>query len=207
MSRVAVGRTGAVVLGLLLVGFGVAVWSTEEEEAAAAVEKAGELEAAVAEGKPASEAIEAEEAAAVDPEGERPLEDALTCLARTVYWEAKGEDLPGMEAVASVVMNRLVDDAFPDTVCGVVQEGGEDGPCQFSWWCDENPLGVEEPERYDVTMEVARRALNQELADRTDGALFFHGEGVSPDWAEVFEPTVTLGGHVFYRPAAASPPE
>ena len=81
--RVSVGRAGAVVLGVLLAGFGVTGWPSEEE-AAAAVEKAEELEAAAAEGEPATEAIEAEEAEAVDPEGQAPLDDALTCLARTV---------------------------------------------------------------------------------------------------------------------------
>ena len=110
-----------------------------------------------------------------------------------------------MEAVANVVMNRLAGDGFPDTICGVVTEGRPEGPCQFSWWCDGNPLDVEEADRYELTMDVARRALNQELEDRTKGALYFHAEGLSPDWAEVYEPTVTEGGHVFYRVAEASP--
>lgn len=200
MSQMAVGRGGAVVLcGCLLVAFGGAV-SPAADEATATVEKAADLEAAAAAGESAAAPVEAAAAALVDPEGDAPLEDALTCLARTVYWEAKGEDLAAMEAVANVVMNRLVHDEFPDTVCAVAQEGLEEGPCQFSWWCDGNPLDVEEADRYAVTMDVARRALNQELGDRTDGALFFHGEGVSPNWAEVYVETVTLGEHVFYRP-------
>ena len=161
---------------------------TLEEQAA------GEVASAAA-----AEPLTPAEAAVIDPEGEAPLEDALTCLARTVYWEAKGEDRAAMEAVANVVMNRLADDGFPDTVCAVVTQGRPDGPCQFSWWCDGNPLEVEEADRYEKTMEVARKALNQELADRTEGAFYFHAERVSPYWSEVFEPTVTLGGHVFYR--------
>jgi spore germination cell wall hydrolase CwlJ-like protein len=148
----------------------------------------------------AAEAITPAEAATVDPEGDAPLEDALTCLARTVYWEAKGEDLAAMEAVANVVMNRLASDDFPQTVCEVVTQGKDEGPCQFSWWCDGNPDDIEEPERFEMTMDVARRALNQELTDRTNGALYFHGQGSTPDWAADYVETVTLGEHVFYRP-------
>jgi spore germination cell wall hydrolase CwlJ-like protein len=169
------------------------------EEADAAVAKGEVLEEAAAAGTPAGETLEPSEAALVDPEGDAPLEDALTCLARTVYWEAKGEPIEAMEAVANVVMNRLASEEFPDTVCDVVTQGRDEGPCQFSWWCDGNPLDAEEADRYEITLDVARRALNQELADRTDGALFFHGVGVSPDWAAVHVETVTLGEHVFYR--------
>jgi len=31
---------------------------------------------------------------AVDPGGEEPLDQAITCLARTIYWEAKAEGMP-----------------------------------------------------------------------------------------------------------------
>ena len=172
------------------------------EDATVAVEKGEALEEQVAgDNAPApASPITADEAAAVDPEGDAPLEDPLTCLARTIYWEAKGEDVAAMEAVANVVMNRLADDRFPDTVCEVVTEGDEQGPCQFSWWCDGNPLEAAEADQHEIAMDITRRALNQELSDRTDGALFFHGTGVSPDWAAAFVETVTLGGHVFYRP-------
>ena len=158
-----------------------------------------EEEAAGGSGAPAAEPLTKTEAAAVDPEGAAPLEDPLTCLARTIYWEAKGEDVAAMEAVANVVMNRLAAEPFPDTICGVVTEGKEGGPCQFAWWCDGSPDDVEEPDRYAITTEVARRALNQELPDRTDGALFFHGVADTPDWAADYVETVRLGDHVFYR--------
>src|SRR5512141_3145259 len=46
------------------------------------------------------------EAQAVDPVGEESIDDAIICLSRTIYWEAKNEGATGMEAIASVVMNR-----------------------------------------------------------------------------------------------------
>ena len=46
----------------------------------------------------------------------------LTCLALNVYYEARGEPLAGMYAVAEVTMNRVASHRYPETVCGVVYE-------------------------------------------------------------------------------------
>ncbi len=95
----------------------------ESEEAEAAIEKATALEeqaAGTAETTEAAEPITPAEAEAVDPEGDAPLDEALVCLARSVYWEARGQEVADMEGVASVVLNRVAADDFPDTVCGVV---------------------------------------------------------------------------------------
>jgi len=140
------------------------------------------------------------EVQAVDPAGKEPLDDAITCLARTIYWEAKGENAAGMEAIASVVMNRLGNEGFPDTICGVVRQGREKGECQFSWWCDGRPDDVEEEGRYAAAKEIARKALNRQLEDRTHGALYFHQRKVSPEWAGKYTRTAEVGDHLFYKP-------
>lgn len=176
-----------------------------EEKARAAEEKGEVLEdkasAGGDKGKPAAaQTITRPEAEAVDPRGEEPLNDALTCLARSIYWEAKGEDRPGMEAIANVVMNRLGNGSFPNTVCGVVKEGKESGACQFSWWCDGRPDDVEEESRYTITMEIARQALNRQLPDRTNGALYFHAGTVTPSWDDDYVQTTEFGHHRFYKP-------
>jgi spore germination cell wall hydrolase CwlJ-like protein len=54
-----------------------------------------------------SEIIGKPDVQAVDPLGKELLDDPITCLARTIYWEARGEKAASMEAVASIVMNRL----------------------------------------------------------------------------------------------------
>ncbi|MEC9483769.1 MAG: cell wall hydrolase [Halomonas sp.] len=141
-------------------------------------------------------------AQAVDPAGEAPLDDAITCLARTIYWEARGEHARDMESVANVVMNRLGYEGFPDTVCAVVRQGSEQGNCQFSWWCDGRSDSAQEEVSYELAKEIARKALNQQLKDRTGGALYFHHRGVSPGWADEFIVTLEEGDFVFYRPGA-----
>lgn len=174
-----------------------------EQHAEAAVDKAEVLErkAAAEEGvTPRAKPITRPEAQAVDPAGKAPLDDAITCLSRSIYWEAKGGSPADMEAVANVAMNRLGHEGFPDTLCEVVKQGSEQGSCQFSWWCDGRPDQVKEDERYELAKEVARKALNQQLRDRTDGALYFHDRTVSPDWAAKYLRTAETRKFLFYRP-------
>ena len=90
------------------------------------------------------------QAQAVDPTGEEPLDNAITCLSRSIYWEARGEGDAGMEAIANVVMNRIGHEGFPNTICGVVKQGHEQGACQFSWWCDGRSDDAEEEEPYST---------------------------------------------------------
>ena len=48
--------------------------------------------------------------------------EAITCLALNIYWEARNQSFIAQVAVAEVTMNRVYDDRFPDTVCGVVKQ-------------------------------------------------------------------------------------
>lgn len=137
---------------------------------------------------------------AADPLGQAPLDDPISCLSRSIYWEAKGAGKKEMEAVASVMMNRLGSSGFPDTICEVVQQGSETGHCQFSWWCDGRPDQVREPDEYDSAREIARRALNGTLPDPTHGAQFFHQKNVFPYWADSFTKTAETRAFEFYRP-------
>lgn len=106
---------------------------------------------------PSDQAITRSEVQAVDPKGEAALDDAITCLARTLYWEAKGGEAADMQGVASVVMNRLGHEGFPGTVCEVVKQGIKERTCQFSWWCDGRSDDVEEPVQYTVARKSRAR--------------------------------------------------
>lgn len=139
---------------------------------------------------------------AVDPTGDEPMDDAITCLARTIYWEARGMNTTGMEAVANVVMNRVGHEGFPETVCRVVKQGQEEGACQFSWWCDGRPDDAKEDESYATAKDITRKALNRQLKDRTNGALYFHHRKVTPSWSKEYMKTVEVEEFLFYKPAA-----
>jgi spore germination cell wall hydrolase CwlJ-like protein len=148
----------------------------------------------------ATEVISKTEVQAIDPAGTKPLDDAITCLSRTIYWEARGEDPASMEAIANVVMNRLGHEGYPDTICEVVRQGHEQGACQFSWWCDGRSDAAKEDDAYANAKEIARKALNRQLPDRTAGALYFHQRTVAPSWSKKFVKTAELGKFVFYKP-------
>ncbi|MNG04865.1 Cell Wall Hydrolase [compost metagenome] len=105
-----------------------------------------------------------------------------------------------MEAVASVVMNRLGHEGFPDTVCAVVKQGSETKNCQFSWWCDGRSDQVQEETQYTIAKEIARKALNKQLNDRTHGAMYFHDRNVHPDWASKYIKTTETSMFLFYKP-------
>lgn len=196
-------RPTYVLIALLCTSMGLA--HAAQTPATSATQKAEVLEEKAASdplAKPAppSQAITPAEAQAVDPAGQAPLDDALTCMARSIYWEAKGGSRQDMEDVASVVMNRLGQPDFPDTVCGVVKQGSEKAGCQFSWWCDGKPDQVQEDDRYTLAKDVARKALNRQLADRTHGAQFFHDHSVAPAIFKNMVRTERTARFVFYRP-------
>ena len=60
---------------------------------------------------------------------------------------------------------------------------------------------AEEEEVYSRAKEIARKALNRQLKDRTGGALYFHRRKLAPDWSREYIRTVEVGEHLFYKPA------
>lgn len=139
------------------------------------------------------------------PDPDRPAQalpfgaGAAHCLALALYFEARTEGVEGMEAVASVVMNRVRHPEFPNDVCGVVTDGGEQPPCQFSWWCDGRSDRPAEAEAWRLARAVAGGVLEDGLRDRTGGALFFHTADMKTPWRRPRQRTARIGSHVFYR--------
>ena len=131
-------------------------------------------------------------------DGTRPLADPLVCLARTIYFEAGGQSETEMAAVGHVVMNRVRSSAFPGDVCAVIRQGGEAGPCQFSWWCDGRSDVATDRAEYDRVVAVARDILQGKLSDPTNGANMFHNLGVTPSWAKAAKLRARIGEQVFY---------
>ena len=119
------------------------------------------------------------------------------CLALAMYWEARGEGKKGMNAVGSVVMNRVKDQRFPNTVCRVVKQGGELPPCQFSWWCDGKSDRPTDSRSWRRAMHLAEQVLHGHQHDPTRGALYFHSRHVKPRWK--LQRVARIGAHIFYR--------
>lgn len=124
----------------------------------------------------------------------------LQCLALNIYWEARSEPMAGQLAVAAVTLNRVQDPRFPNDICSVVRQGGEvrRHGCQFSWWCDGKDDEPLEPDAWRRAMTLARLTTAGIVDDPTRGALWYHADYVSPDWAQSMEQVTRIGRHIFY---------
>jgi spore germination cell wall hydrolase CwlJ-like protein len=126
-------------------------------------------------------------------------EGDANCLALTIYWEARDEGRDGMVAVGWVVLNRRGSAKFPSTICQVVKQGGEDAPCQFSFWCDGKPDEPEEEKSWTLARAVATELLAAPPPDPTRGALLFHRANIRPAWSRQHRETARIGHHIYYR--------
>jgi hypothetical protein len=128
------------------------------------------------------------------------LRDELTCLTQNIYYEARSEPLEGKLAVAHVVMNRVASQYFPDTVCGVVQDGTDEvlHRCQFSWYCDGKPDVVEDKGAWAKATTLASMVYWGRVEDPSKGALWYHADYVKPVWRKAFAEGPTIGRHIFY---------
>ena len=134
--------------------------------------------------------------------------EALVCLALNVYHEARDQPFIGQVAVAQVVMNRVYDDRYPDTVCEVVTQGPTYSwkpdfavrhRCQFSWYCDGKSDKTPDTDAYRKALRIAHGVYYGNLDDFVEGATHYHAVYVLPEWASSKTPIVQIGEHVFYR--------
>ena len=128
---------------------------------------------------------------------------SLSCLARNVYFEARGEPPAGQYAVAEVTMNRKASGRYPGTVCGVVYQKNWD-PLRKRYvgafsWTEFDTLPAPAGEQWLQAWEVAEAVYYGHEPPVLDGAMYFHAAYIKPDWAKRKKPLARIGGHVFYR--------
>lgn len=141
--------------------------------------------------------------------GVKYTEEDLYCLALNVYFEARGEPVEGQYAVADVVLNRVLNADYPNTICEVVKQGQYYNwnpmipikhKCQFSWYCDGRPDNPVDGKAFKQALTVANVVLNDVEYEAVVGnALFYHANYVSPSWAEHKEFVDSVGNHLFYQ--------
>ena len=146
----------------------------------------------------------------------------LYCLAENIYHEARSDMEVGQAATADVVLNRVRDRRYPNTICEVVYQAQmreswktrqhSDLPddkrvyyparhrCQFSWYCD----GAEDKINYGDAWYKAQAIAYEMLYSNkwrgiTEGATHYHAHYVDPKWADELQMVGSIGAHVFYR--------
>ena len=144
------------------------------------------------------------------------------CMAKNIYHEARSDNVAGMYAVADVVLNRVNDGRYPDTVCDVVYQGPvreswktrkdetlaeEDRVyypvrhmCQFSWYCDGKKDDTNDETAWALAQEIAYKIMNyNKYKGITEGATHYHATYVNPEWAQDLALVGRIGSHIFYR--------
>lgn len=122
------------------------------------------------------------------------------CLTQAVYYEARGEGVDGMRAVAQVILNRVRHPAFPKTICNVVYQGALHGTsCQFSFVCNGAMGNRVESSAWRRARDVAGAALEGYVMKSVGTATHFHTLRVDPMWSATMVRVATVGGHAFYQ--------
>jgi len=135
------------------------------------------------------------------------LNSEIQCLAMAIYHEARGSDFKDKASVADVVLNRVANKRYPETVCGVVKQARVDrqgnlvpNMCQFSWYCDGRSDAPRESRKWSESNKIARVMIVEgKHRGISAGATHFHNHRVTPAWADVFKQVSTTSGHIYYR--------
>ncbi|WP_412051485.1 MULTISPECIES: cell wall hydrolase [unclassified Hoeflea] len=122
------------------------------------------------------------------------------CLAAGIYFEARGENVKGQAAVAQVILNRVRNPTYPNTICGVVYQNKTwRNRCQFSFACDGIKDRVRSPKHWEMAEEIALATTAGKIwLDQVGSATHYHATYVSPPWARKMRKVGRIGLHIFY---------
>lgn len=122
----------------------------------------------------------------------------ITCMARVMYFEARGEGTLGMTAVGYVVMNRMGSPGFkPTTVCGIVNSQNRRG-CQFSWVCDGKADRIHSPQLYERARQVAVNVMTHSVPNPVRNSVYFRSSTARSRYAASQRHIASIGGHRFF---------
>ena len=151
-------------------------------------------------------------------------DEQAMCMALNIYYESRSDNLAGQYAVADVVLNRVHDDRYPNTICEVITQGPvkeswktkqdpdlpeedrEYNPirhlCQFSWYCDGKSDNPADETGWAQAQYVAGAIIySDKYRGITEGATHYHATYVKPRWARDrgMNHIGRIGAHIFYR--------
>lgn len=116
----------------------------------------------------------------------------IMCLAKNIYYEARGESMHGKIAVAQVTLNRVTHRTqFEASICGVVYAKN-----QFSWTMEKHlePRGP----AWHEAQALAKAVVIGTAHLPKFKALYFHNLTVKPKWNQTKKLVARIGNHIFY---------
>lgn len=137
------------------------------------------------------------------PDAPTNVDAEILTLARTLYGEARGEPRQGIEAVANVILNRVMSNRYPNTIAKVCLQRR-----QFSCWNDDDPnrkiianLMPGQDEIFDMILKIAASAVLGGLPAVVIGVLHYHARQIKPSWVKKSPGATlvaTIGRHLFW---------
>jgi spore germination cell wall hydrolase CwlJ-like protein len=124
----------------------------------------------------------------------------LMCLAKAVYFEARGESETGQIAVAQVVLNRVATPFYPDNICDVVFQNQERrNKCQFSFACDGRSDRPRNEAAWAKAITLAKKSMRGTRVEEVGKSTHYHANYVRPRWIGDMVKQKQIGKHIFYR--------
>ena len=115
----------------------------------------------------------------------------IQLMARAINGEARGEPYEGQVAVGAVILNRVKDSRFPNSISGVIYQPGAFEPVSNGTINQEVPQDAS-------SRKAAREALNG--YDPTGGCLYFFNPSTAKSkWIWSKNIVKTVGKHVFAK--------
>ena len=95
--------------------------------------------------------------------------DEHMCLAHNIYFESRSEGEVGMKMVAQVTLNRVASNRkyMKNTICGVVKTKNA-----FSWYNDGKSDRPKEGKAWELSKNIATRAMKGEFKNLTNSLYF-----------------------------------
>ncbi|WP_275791032.1 cell wall hydrolase [Pararhizobium gei] len=123
------------------------------------------------------------------------------CLTAGIYFESRGESAKGQAAVAQVILNRVRNPSYPDTVCKVVyQNKGWYNRCQFSFACDRIPDIVWSRSAWQTAKEIGLAVTAGKIwLPEVGSSTHYHATYVKAHWGPTMKRVAQIGKHIFYR--------
>lgn len=135
-----------------------------------------------------------------------PSVTAEQCNAANIFFEARGESLHAMQAVAEVVNNRTKSKGYPASACSVIFQKK-----QFSWTHqrdfrviqkvlkgDLSGFNLQDRQSYQMAITAASRAATGDGRVLPEGTLWYHTKDINPCWTKGLRKVKIIQSHVFY---------
>lgn len=120
-------------------------------------------------------------------------------LAKTLYLEAADQPFEGKCAVAMVILERVRDRRWPDTLCGVILQ-----PFQFSCWNGRNPerTNIVQNKSFEKCGLIAHMVeigtFRRYMGDNFPAFNHYYNPDLChPAWASQMKDCRKIGDHIF----------